>query len=361
MVQQTDVVSRRPPKIRSYLCKYRIAWCCTTVLVIHILSQRNLISKMTVSHAAGRLTTGPIFATAAVTSAGRWDAQTSSRALQIMYSSLVKSQVAYPLLYVHSDSPDVIPTLTTMSSAAAIRYVHLDMMRLRHASAYDVDWHILSRAKLEMVENLILKHKTNVVWIDLDTLVFVDLSSTFSISSSWVIGYQNGACLQGNCTRDVIPCPIDPENDAHGDLWSLDLKAIQRVRWLEESLLREGRPLPKYDLQGYFSMMMQNKLWSAKLLQDVLPFSFGFHCSGYLHPTAENLKLFLDRNLSSGLRCPAQTGLDVPEEVGTMSFTAPTFQKLFLDSESLTFDFISDEHVRNWLHDWFYTPNSTMV
>ena len=49
-----------------------------------------------------------------------------------------------------------------------------------------------------MVEDLILQEGGRVVWIDLDTLVFVDLARAFQRgAASWMVGYQKGIQCKG--------------------------------------------------------------------------------------------------------------------------------------------------------------------
>ena len=81
-------------------------------------------------------------------------------------------------------------------------------------------WASLSRAKLDVVEDLILQQGGCVVWIDLDTLVFVDLARAFQRgAASWMVGYQKGIQCKGlkSCAEFHFQS-MRPEFDVLGDL-----------------------------------------------------------------------------------------------------------------------------------------------
>lgn len=140
----------------------------------------------------------------------------------------------------------------------------------------------------------------------------------------------------------------------HGDLWSLNLSAIQAFRAYERHHLAVGLPLPTYDLQGFFTLMLQDSALPAELLHTLLHLNFGFACSKYQHPTAGNMELLVKANK---LNCPVGdlTGL-VSETVGSISFTAPTFQELLLGSDFLELCWVQDRAARTWLYSWFLNP-----
>jgi len=242
-----------------------------------------------------------------------------------------------------------------MKTATNIIPISVDMESVLKDSPYDKPWHALSRAKLDFVEKLIREHGKPVVWIDLDTLLFVDISESFALSPAWVLGFHHGGC-EGKLTCSALSEPITPAFDAQGDMWSLDLTAIAEVRKFENELLKSNSPLPLFDLQGYFSMMLQRRILSANLLHRLLPFNFGFACSNFNHPTTANLMLTLSRTESELLQCPLHLGVDMPKETGGISFTASTFKTLLLDSDSLQFKYFGNETVQSWFLDWFYSP-----
>jgi len=296
-----------------------------------------------------------LFASAAVLLIGRWSEQDCTEGLKIMYSSLVRSQESHPVLFLHSDSPQVIPAHTTMQTATNIIPILIDVESVLKDSPYNMPWHALSRAKLDFVEKLIREHGKPVVWIDLDTLLFVDISKSFALSSSWVLGFHHGGC-EGKLTCSALSEPITPAFDAQGDMWSLDLAAIAEVRKFEYELLLSNSTLPSFDLQGYFSMMLQRRILSADLLHRLLPFNFGFACSSFTHPTAANLKITFSRTESKMLQCPLHIGVDMPKETGGISFTASTFSTLLLHNETPQFKYFGDETIQSWFLDWFYSP-----
>jgi hypothetical protein len=295
-----------------------------------------------------------IFASAAVVRIGRWDLQSTQRAIKLTYSSLVRSQTSYPLLFLHTDELRVIPRSTTMGTPVRISPVLIDMKQMLEASEYEDPWHALSRAKLDMVEVLINEYDKPVIWIDLDTFIFVDLASSFQHTSSWVLGFHHGGC-EGKLSCASMDEDIHPAFDVQGDLWAMDLTSIDDIRAFENDLRAYGKSLPPYDLQGIFSMMLERGLLRARLLHHLLPFNFGFACSNFEHPTPHKLQLFVEDESSQYLECPLHVGVDMPTSVGGLSFTAPTFKTLFLDEVRPKFSYFTFD-VQQWFRIWFYAP-----
>ena len=301
----------------------------------------------------------PLFVTFAFTSdaGGRWSAESCETALRVQYSSLVKSQKIFPHLYVYTDDPGVVPNFTFSGLKTKISTIVTTPWELPQNAYSGVDsWRSLSRSKLDVVENLIRDTKSRVIWIDLDTLLFTDLS--VSNSHSWVIGYQHGSCVHGNCsaehTRSGGPFDreIEPRFDAYGDLWSLDRDAIRALRKYEKQHLSRDLPLPVYDLQGYFTLMLQDDVLPASLLHDLIHFNFGFVCSQFQHPASHNMDLRVENGT---LMCPVyDLAGTLSERVGSISFTAPTFQNLFINRHALDFSWVADDKARSWLMAWFH-------
>ena len=284
----------------------------------------------------------------------RWDTNTSRLAIQLMYSSLVRSQSSTPKLHVYTDTPETIPTATTMGTVPNI------VVHVRKSSSFPKNpyteskekwsaWKALSRAKLDAVEEVLLREKSDVIWIDLDTLVFIDLRQAFIKSKTWVIGFQHGNC-EGGCARESFA--INPAFDVQGDLWALDAKTIRKVRMFERTQISKLDKLPNYDLQAYISLMLQRKLLSANiLLQTILPsHNYGFACSQFQH--AESAYAFFIRD--GRLMCPIPDASTASHHPGVVSFTSPAFRRLFLSTERITFDQINDPEVRSWFRSWFY-------
>ena len=177
-----------------------------------------------------------------------------------------------------------------------------------------------------------------------------------------MVGYQRGIQCKGfkSCVASLFQS-VRPEFDVLGDLWSLDLTAIEKVRdyerrWVSSQWVR--RP-PKYDLQAYFSLMLESGVFSENvLLHNILPdLNFGFTCSNFQHPTSANMEISVDKDEAQSLRCRIPKGVKMSPRVGTISFTAWSFQKMFLDEEKPTFDSLSDdEDVCAWFERWFYSP-----
>ena len=185
--------------------------------------------------------------------------------------------------------------------------------------------------------------------IDVDTLLFVSLSSKNIKASSWAIGWQHGKTGKafidmGEKGENTVP--VAPSNDVQGDLWEVDLGTIQDVRNLEKTLHNK----PTYDLQGYFSLLLERSEHKMHLLQSLLPmYSFGFQCSDYKHPTNNN---FLPRIINNKLDCPDRQKIGFSSTVGSISFTAVTFKSLMLGKEMLP---KQRTEVRQWFKRYFST------
>jgi len=276
-------------------------WVCTLGAVWYISVELGGFDS-----ASPRDTSPIAFVTFAFTSGagGRWKPEQCRRALRLMYSSLVKSQSEFPRLHVYTDELSVIPSVTTLGTKTDI-LVHKTKPELLPPNAYTGKnpWLSLSRAKLDVVESLSVHTRASIVWIDLDTLVFVDLSLTRT--HSWVVGYQHGNCH--NCSREHVSTggsfdlSLEPRFDIYGDLWALNLSSIAAFRRYEDAHVSRGLPLPRFDLQGYFSLMLQENALPASLLHDILDYNFGFVCSGFEHPTPANMKLEV---VDGTLSCP---------------------------------------------------------
>ena len=302
------------------------------------------------------------FVTFAFTSAAgdRWNANTSRLALQFMYSSLVKSQSTYPKLHVFSNERSVIPKLTTQGMTPNIifhqRETH-SFPKNEYSKAGD-PWRGLSLAKMDAVEEVIKFDGVQAIWIDLDTLLFVDLSSVRLASQSWVVGYQTGGCggTNKNCSYEHVSRGgftlgnIEPRFDAYGDLWSLTVANIESIRKYKLARIRKGLKPPLYDLQGYFTFMLHDGLLDVQLIHDILPYNFGFFCSNFNFPNEKNLEISVK---DDHLICPEREYVSMQSHVGSISFTAITFQNLFL-KDSTEFTFIQDELARSWMKRWFY-------
>ena len=105
--------------------------------------------------------------------------------------------------------------------------------------------------------------------------------------------------------------------------------------------------------------MLESGVFSEKLLlHNILPgLNFGFTCSNFQHPTSENMKVSVDTDADARrIACGIPKGVNMSPRVGVMSFTAKSFQRMFLSEERPTFASFSDEDVRAWLTNWFYSP-----
>jgi len=298
------------------------------------------------------------FATFAFTAGagGRWSSESCKRALRLTYSSLVRSQSKFPRLHVYTDDLTVVPksTVSGIKTNIVVYQSRPDLLPVNQYTGTN-PWLSLSRAKLDVVEHLMALTGRNIIWIDLDTLVFVDLSLTNT--HSWVIGYQHGNCF--NCSEEHVnqggtfDRPMEPKFDILGDLWALNLSVITAFRRYETKHVSSGLPLPRYDLQGYFSLMLADSALPVSLLQDVLDYNFGFVCSGFTAPSPTNMRL---KVVEGTLSCPVEASLEkvLSERVGSISFTAPTFADMVLKEPIGNFMWVKDEHARAYLQSWFH-------
>jgi hypothetical protein len=278
----------------------------------------------------------------------RWGDTDRSRAIQLMYSSLARSQLHIPKLYLFTDDVAVVPNRTTFNTHADIVVINREFSSFPR-TPFDNKWIALSRLKLDMVEEIIYQSGKRAVWIDLDTLIFVDLTPS-SLASSWFVGYQHGGC-NGSWNCSWFPQPIAPINDCHGDLWSLTMEDIRKVRDYEKGMLKRGEKLPKFDLQGYFTMMIQHGELPATFIHHIIPYSFGFACSSFKHNSAHQFNVVVSEE---SILCPVHVGVDLPPIVGGLSFTADSFKAAFLKERHSRFMTFPNEHFREWLLRWFY-------
>ena len=279
-----------------------------------------------------------------------------------MYSSLVRSQSEYPELHLYSNDPGVIPLLTTMETVPHI-ILHKRQTNSFPRNEYsDSDkWRALSLAKLDAVEEVMRNYGVQAIWVDLDTLIFVDLKPAVEAVDSWVVGYQAGGCggTNRNCSYEhtarggLSNRDIKPAYDTYGDLWSLSLQTIDHIKRYRQWYVKEQLLLPLYDLQGYITFMLMDAVLNVTFLHEILPCNFGFFCSNFEFPTETNLEITVHEN---HLACPTREFVPMTSRVGSMSFTAITFQKLFLNA-STSFEFIADKNAQKWLTQWFYSTS----
>ena len=105
-------------------------------------------------------------------------------------------------------------------------------------------------------------------------------------------------------------------------------------------------------------MLENSELAENVLLHNILPdLNFSFTCSNFEHPTSVNMEISVDKNDAQCLMYPIPKGVKMSPRVGTISLTAWSFQKIFLDEDKPTFDRLSDDKdARAWFARWFYSP-----
>ena len=198
----------------------------------------------------------------------RWNRQDMRKALRLMYSSLVRTHTFNnqpPLLYVYTNIPSSVltPITTTFATPTNIITRPYTPIQTRYKSA----WKALLRSKLDIVLNH-LSSGERVVWIDLDTLVL----DTLPFTVSWVIGWEMGHATP---LRNMGDLWVQPRSQAQGDIWFINEAIARRIIDMEQGL----KVLPAYDLQGVFSIMLEQNIASLVVLQDIWNRSVGFKCS----------------------------------------------------------------------------------
>ena len=284
-----------------------------------------------------RITTIHFLTLAHVTIDIRWNVSSTKRAVLLLFNSLLSSQTVDFHLHVYTNSDELYFNSAQERGRLSTRIIEADELP---TNPYSDPWKRLSRAKLDFYERL----KTEVsplVWIDIDTLVFVDLHKAFEVTDSWVIGYHHGAC--DVCSDLFAGEKVDPAIDVQGDVWSLSLDSIQSVRNIERQRIISNS-LPRYDLQGYFSIMLRKNRCSLGLLHELLPeYNFGFQCTEWLPPNATNVHIRLSQDQ---LVCPLTKGVAMGEKLGIMSFSATSYQSLFLCADKPDMKFVHEAAAR---------------
>jgi hypothetical protein len=298
----------------------------------------------------------PRFVTFAFTEIGdkRWKrgVEDLKKSILYMYSSLVRSHLCVPTLYIYTNEPDQFTSenaisRTTMRTKTNI-VVRNHAMADINSHFYVNKWKGMSRYKLDIVTSHLINGE-RMVWIDADTLVFTNLTPAFLKSPSWVIGWQHGKSKSGSSVISDITIP--DEFNSQGDLWAVNLPAIKEIENLETQLVKKSSSnLPLYDLQGYFSILMTQGSTNFKLLQKIMPeFNFGFHCSNYNHPNITNFTPYVEHG--NHLHCTDKQGLGFPKEIGAISFTSLTFKAMVLDTNGIVTQSTS---VRRWFRRFFF-------
>jgi hypothetical protein len=271
---------------------------------------------------------------------GSWSVDIARRALLLMYSALARSQNELPLLYVYSnvEREKLVSTETTFGTKMNIVWKPF----VQITSSYKDPLKELSRSKLDLVAAH-LSYGETPIWIDLHTLVFMDLSKF--VAKPFVIGW---AMDKSVAPRKILEVDVDPRSQAQGDLWFMDGSAVKETLALEATLTN----IPEYDLEGYFSIMLHRNKSRFSVLQELsIEHSFGFECLGKFHGVSPEYPYASHMNItwksSSGFVCH-----DKP--LGVLSFTAPKFKELFLEKVYPTFQFIKDYDSRRQFHKYFY-------
>ena len=311
---------------------------------------------------------------------GRWGPDRIAQAVRILYSSLSRTFNCAVDLHVHTNyyNKNPINTLlqnnvyTTMGTrmnglqfhplnyTAWRKNVYMDTRYVTKPSK----WIALSRSKLDTMESHLGDNLNFLpVWTDLDTLilhpaaVMIDTSNDGahrSLNRPWAIGYHH-----------------QQRNICAGDLFSLDQQTIDDIRKLEQELISNSKKgeskLPEYDLQGYFTLLLDHNSTRMEIVQEHYPdMTFGFDCSNDLHPSPERIQdaiKFNDANKNGSVTC-AQPRLlpETPQRpIACISFTAPTYSQTFFEQSSLdsSFDFLEDKSAANALKEFLFTTRKS--
>jgi hypothetical protein len=208
-------------------------------------------------------------------------------------------------------------------------------------------WLALSRSKIDTMESY-LPNKGQPgllpVWVDLDTLIFDKSAVGHDIGGGrpWVHCY-----LRSNRTK------------CYGDIFSLDQNTIDDIRSMEQELIRNDQPLPHFDLQGYFGLLLEQNSSRLEIVQEHYPeFSFGFDCGGGLHPYPHLIKSQVKKRAEGGLECTISRTKTVGR-AASISFTARSFSELLLEGAmSSSFDIIDDREAGKWLSDFYFSSSA---
>lgn len=295
----------------------------------------------------------PRFVSFAFTHVGRWSSESLQMAAKLVYSSLVRAHNCAPILYVYTNDPQMhatLPKLTTMNTRTNIIVVVQNVTAIT-SRGYD-KFRDLSMYKMDVVREHLI-HGEHIIWIDLDTLVFVDLSPMVQEDVGCTVGWQHG---KRGLPKELVlkmfsGVNVPPKYDSYGDLWSLNLKALDEIASLYKEQTEKNITRPMYDVQGYMSILMSQGSTNIKILQQIMPnHSFGFQCSNFTHP---NVEFFKPKIMNQELHCPDVQGIGLGSKVGSISFTSPTFKRTIL-SDPVKFSSISDPEVREWFKRWFF-------
>ena len=151
------------------------------------------------------------------------------------------------------------------------------------------------------------------------------------LSSWWLWGTNRNCSYEHTARGGLSNRDIKPAYDTYGDLWSLSLQPIDHIRRYRQWYIKEQLSLPLYDLQGYITFMLMDGVLNITFLHEIIPCNFGFFCSNFVFPTEKNLEITVHEN---HLVCPTREFVPMTSRVGSMSFTAITFQKLFLNAST---------------------------
>eukprot|EP00339_Tiarina_fusa_P018510 CAMPEP_0117018418 /NCGR_PEP_ID=MMETSP0472-20121206/14249_1 /TAXON_ID=693140 ORGANISM="Tiarina fusus, Strain LIS" /NCGR_SAMPLE_ID=MMETSP0472 /ASSEMBLY_ACC=CAM_ASM_000603 /LENGTH=401 /DNA_ID=CAMNT_0004723069 /DNA_START=162 /DNA_END=1368 /DNA_ORIENTATION=+ len=300
----------------------------------------------------------------------RWGKDDMGNAIRILYSSLSRTYNCAVELHVHTNLKQPVQQLlhNDASSTMGTRMKGLEFHPLNETAwkknnAYlnpklverPSNWLALSRSKIDTLEAYLPPPSAQEddekgaepggllpVWVDLDTLI-LDKSA---------VGHH----IPGR--RPWAHCYFRTgRTSCYGDIFSVDQSTIDDIRSMEREMIRNGQPLPRFDLQGYFGLLLEQNSSRLEIIQN----SFGFDCSGGKHPFPDIIKSQIKKRQAGGLECPISRTKMVGK-VGSISFTAPSFKEFFFDGDiHASFDIIEDRDARAWLDEFYFYPSNPEI
>ncbi len=270
------------------------------------------------------------FITCAIT-AGRWGSVLKlAQGLHVTAAAIRASQKCFTL-HAYTNVPRGSVAWKSLARAGGdnVKIVEYPTDLPKNAHSGRNMWFELSRRKLDLLERHEKVLGRKAIWTDLDTIVVADMSCVYARAPHFIVSrYKKGRSLFGPGRKLVR---LHTRRSAFGDLFMVDAKLIQQVRDLEKN----GMPPPLYDLQDYFSYLLNRCDGSVIDLRALVRedgfmsgggMCFGFDFARGLNPSPQVIRLKL---MDGRLHCGIERNNSVEYyAVGALSFTAVTYWKM---------------------------------
>lgn len=163
---------------------------------------------------------------------------------------------------------------------------------------YDV-WRSLSRHKLTVMKRHMANLAERLIWVDLDSLIFEDMTPAYNSAFSWAVGRTPKVPSLQEMYKVRYRKDMDLKCFVNGDIFSITEGGFTEFLDYEKA---HPNPKPEYDIQGYISLLLAQPGGSQhfRILQEVMPgFAWGFGCSDQIHPYETNKAFVPQINLES--------------------------------------------------------------